>query len=168
MVDFRAMPVTDAAARVLLTDYFAARAASFPGGPSAYRTSFPEPHRFVPPRGVFVVARSEMGSDVGCGGIRLLDPLGGRRHGAGVTRFELKHLWVDPGARSTGVGAALLDELEARARAFGASELVLDTHVAQEAAGRLYARTGFVPISAYNDNPNATVWLGKNLTTELE
>ncbi len=168
MLHFRSLPVTDDAARALLTDYFAARAADFPGGLSAYTTSFPDPHRFVPPRGVFVVAQDSAGTDVGCGGIRLLDPLGGSRHGAGVTRFELKHLWVRPESRSSGFGAALLDELEARAKAFGASELVLDTHAAQEAAGRLYRRSGFVQISAYNDNPNATLWFGKNLTTELE
>lgn len=168
MVDFRAVPVTDAAAQVLLTDYFAARAASFPGGPDAYRTVLPDPARFVPPRGVFLVVRDDAGVDAGCAGIRLLDPLGGTRHGAGVTRFEVKHLWVHPDARSAGLGAKLLEELEIRARAFGASELVLDTHEAQESAGRLYRRHGFVSVTAYNDNPNATHWYAKNLTTELE
>lgn len=168
MVDVETVPVSDARAEALLTDYFAARAASFPGGPDAYRTVFPDPSSFVPPRGVFVIALDDEGRGVGCGGIRLLDPVGGTRHGAGVTRFELKHLWVHPDARSAGLGAMLLDELEARARAFGASELVLDTHRAQAAAGRLYARHGYVPVPAYNDNPNATDWYAKNLTTELE
>ena len=32
-----------------------------------------------------------------------------------------------------------------------------------EAAGGLYARSGFVAIDPYNDNPNATRWYGKTL-----
>ena len=42
-------------------------------------------------------------------------------------------------------------------------ELVLDTHHTLEAAGALYAATGFVAIEPYNDNPNATRWYAKNL-----
>ena len=34
---------------------------------------------------------------------------------------------------------------------------------ALEAAGALYARSGYETIAAYNDNPNATRWYGKAL-----
>ena len=57
-----------------------------------------------------------------------------------------------------------MTELVARARAFGAAELVLDTHHSLEAAGSLYARSGFTAIEPYNDNANATRWYGKTLT----
>jgi GNAT superfamily N-acetyltransferase len=57
----------------------------------------------------------------------------------------------------------LVEDLERRAREFGAAELVLDTHHSLAAAGALYARAGFEAIAPYNDNPNATVWLRKVL-----
>ena len=163
MVRFRTVAVTDAAAKQLLTDYFASRAATFPMAMGAYQTTFPRPSDFQPPRGVFLIASdSDNRADLGCGGIRLID------HHAGVTRFELKHLWVIPAARGTGAGRALLFELETRARAFGATELVLDTNATQAAATQLYRSSGFEEIAPYNHNANATHWFAKNLTTELE
>jgi GNAT superfamily N-acetyltransferase len=94
---------------------------------------------------------------VGCGGIRLLSdgPFG--------RRYEVKHLYLRPVTRGRGWGRMLLDELERRAREWGAGELVLDTHHTLDAAGGLYAASGFVPIDAYNDNANATRWYGKTL-----
>ncbi len=58
----------------------------------------------------------------------------------------------------------MLDDLERRAREFGATELVLDTHHTLEAAGGLYATSGFTAIEPYNENPNATRWYGKRLS----
>ena len=166
MVSFRGASVSDDASLALLAEYFSSRAESFPSSMGEYRTTFPVAADFEPPRGVFLIVEGEdlagEPADIGCGGIRLL------AHSAGVTRFELKHLWIEPHARRQGAGAQLLDELEARARAFGASEIVLDTNVAQEAATALYHRSGYERITAYNDNPNATHWFAKNLTTELE
>ncbi len=148
------------AARELLTEYFAARAEVFPGG--AYRPTYPDASAFVPPDGVFLVVEDEAAKaggrrEVGCGGIR--------RSPDGPTgvRYEVKHLYLDPSTRGRGWGRLLLDELERRARAWGAAELVLDTHHTLEAAGGLYASAGFTPIEPYNTNPNATVWLGKDL-----
>lgn len=161
MPSFREVPVTDDTAHQLLTEYFASRKESFPAEMGSYVTTFPEASQFLPPRGVFVLVNDGQ-ADIGCGGIRLL------AHSIGVTRFEVKHLWVRPELRGTGLGRTLLDELEARARAFGASEIVLDTNIAQEAAGALYRRSGYGEIAPYNANPNATHWFAKNLTTELE
>lgn len=56
-----------------------------------------------------------------------------------------------------------MTDLEDRAAGFGARELVLDTHHTLEAAGALYAASGFEAIDPYNDNPNATRWYGKPL-----
>lgn len=163
MVSFRTVAVTDPTAALMLADYFASRAATFPVAMGVYQTPVPDPAHFRSPRGAFLIATSEDGSfDLGCGGIRFID------HLSGATRFEVKHLWVVPTARGTGIGRALLNELETRARAFGASELVLDTNATQAIAGQLYRSSGYEQIAPYNTNVNATHWFAKNLTTELE
>ena len=65
--------------------------------------------------------------------------------------------------RTAAPGRALLAELEDRALAFGATEVVLDTNASLEAAGSLYRRAGYVDVEPYNDNPNATNWYAKRL-----
>lgn len=161
MVTFREAMPTDPTAAALLDQYFAARAEGFPAG-RAYRRPHVEADQFVPPAGVFLLLEGENlagePADVGCGAIRTIPdgPLGARR--------EVKHVWVQPHARRIGAGRALMLELERRALESGARELVLDTHDAQTAAGALYASLGFAPIEPFNDNPNATRWLGKPLT----
>lgn len=156
MVSLVPLDVTDPRAQALLTAYFAMRAETFPTG-QVYRPVFPEASVFTPPAGIFFVAVDDDGRDVGCGGIRRTadGPVG--------ARYEVKHLYVDPSTRGRGWGRELLDALEGQARAWGAAELVLDTHHTLEAAGGLYARSGFTAIEPYNDNPNATRWYGKRL-----
>ena len=78
-------------------------------------------------------------------------------------RFEVKHLWLAPEGRGRGEGRRLLQELERRAVAFGAEEIVLDTNASLEAAGGLYRSSGYVDIEPYNANPNATHWYGKHV-----
>ena len=154
-------------ARDLLSEYFAARAEVFPDG--AYRPVFPAASAFMPPDGVFLVvdARDDDMTEVagrtavGCGGIRRI------ADGPTGVRYEVKHLYLDPSTRGRGWGRLLLDELERRAREWGAAELVLDTHHTLEAAGGLYASAGFESIAPYNDNPNATRWYGKLLTQSV-
>ena len=160
MVTWRETQTTDAAAHALLTEYFTSRELGFTGG--TYTTTFPDPDRFVPPRGVFLVVEGEdlagEPADVGCSGIRRIDD------GAdGAVRHEVKHLWLQPHTRGLGYGRALLAELERRAREFGATELVLDTNNSLEAAGGLYRSAGFINVEPYNDNPNATDWYAKRL-----
>nr|WP_210422924.1 MULTISPECIES: GNAT family N-acetyltransferase [unclassified Cryobacterium] len=153
---FEPTPVADTEAHALLSEYFADRARDFPG-PQGYRTTFPTQEHFTPPAGVFLVARRD-GAAVGCGGIRRIDA-----GEAGGMRYELKHLYVRPAARGGGVGRAMMTELERRAAEFGAAEVVLDTNASLEAAAQLYRSSGYRDIPAYNDNPNATVWMGKVL-----
>jgi GNAT superfamily N-acetyltransferase len=163
MVSFREASVSDDAAHALLGEYFEARAASFPADQGRYHTAFPSPADFVPPNGVFLVVEGEDlagdPADVGCGGIRRLNP-GDHRD---PVRYEVKHLWLQPHTRGLGYGRLLLGELERRARELGADELVLDTNVSLAAAGGLYRSSGFVDIAPYNTNPNATNWYAKPL-----
>lgn len=135
----------------LLTEYFTSRELGFTGG--TYRIAYPEPERFVPPAGVFLVVADDDGRPVGCGGIRSLGP----------TRFEVKHLFLRPETRGRGWGGLLLRELESRAAALGATDIVLDTNASLESAAALYRSGGYEDIEPYNDNPNATNWYRKAL-----
>ncbi len=54
---------------------------------------------------------------------------------------------VTPAARGRGLGRRLLDELEVRARAGGATYLLLDVRADNAAARSLYERAGFEPLS---------------------
>lgn len=56
---------------------------------------------------------------------------------------EFRTLAVDPGARGRGVGAALLDLVERRARVAGESAIVLSSLPSMSAAHRLYERGGY-------------------------
>jgi GNAT superfamily N-acetyltransferase len=89
----------------------------------------------------------------GCGAVRSIDAQTG----------ELKRMWIHPGARGKGLGSRLLDELIARSRALGHRRLVLDTNGVLVEALALYAKHGFEPIPRYNDNPDATDFLGLRL-----
>jgi GNAT superfamily N-acetyltransferase len=154
MVELRPLRVDDPVANALLLEYFGVRAASFPG--HAYVPVLPDPSVFVEPDGVFVTVW-DADSPVGCGGIRRI------ADGPDGVRYEVKHLYLRPETRGRGWGRVLLDDLERRARDWGAVELVLDTHHTLEAAGGLYASAGFSEVEPYNDNPNATRWYSKPL-----
>lgn len=159
MVTWRETRTTDAAAEALLTEYFTSRELGFTGG--TYLVSRPDPAQFVPPLGVFLVVEADGSAgdpaDVGCGGIRRIEST------PEEIRYEVKHLWLQPHTRGLGYGRALLGELERRARAFGSTELVLDTNASLAAAGGLYRSAGFTNVEPYNDNPNATDWYAKRL-----
>jgi GNAT superfamily N-acetyltransferase len=180
MPEFSPVSVTDAGALKLLTQYFSDRETSFPSAQGTYRTTFPEPEQFMPPRGVFLLvsetpdetahetaAETEHATQggspagrayVGCGGIRRIED-----SPDGAVRYEVKHLFLQPHTRGRRWGTLLLAELERRAREFGAEELVLDTNSSLEAAGALYQNSGYQDIQPYNDNPNATNWYLKRL-----
>src|SRR5829696_785725 len=154
MVSIVATPVDSPAAHDLLEEYFHSREIGFAHQNVVYATVFPDPAVFTPPAGVFVVVEDDDGTGVGCGGIRRI------ADGPNGIRYEVKHLYLRPETRGRGWGRLLMDDLEHRAIGFGAVELVLDTHHTLEAAGKLYAASGFESIDPYNDNPNATRWFG--------
>lgn len=155
MVSLSPTRTDDPRAHALLGEYFHMRGETFPD--RVYTPVFPEPAAFEPPAGIFLVVADDEGEDVGCGGIRRI------ADGPDGIRYEVKHLYLRPATRGRGWGRLLLEELESRARDWDAAELVLDTHHTLEAAGGLYARSGFTAIEPYNDNPNATRWYGKRL-----
>jgi ribosomal protein S18 acetylase RimI-like enzyme len=157
VVSLRETPVDDPAAHDLLAEYFASREIGFAHQNVVYTITFPDPRAFTPPAGEFLLLLDDEDRPVGCGGIRRI-PDGDR--GA---RYEVKHIYLKPETRGRGWGRLLLDGLEERARAYGATELVLDTHHSLEAAAQLYRSTGFVEIAPFNENPNATRWYSKLL-----
>lgn len=154
MLELRPASPVAPESHAILVDYFTLRAEEFPGG--TYAPTYPVATAFEPPAGVFLLAGPE-GAPIGCGGIRRLAD-----SPAGI-RYEIKHLFLRPETRGHGWGRAILEDLERRAHEWDAAELVLDTHHTLEAAGALYARSGYTQIERYNDNPNATRWYRKEL-----
>lgn len=158
MPTFRIASPEAADARTVLAEYFTMRAAEFPGG--NYSPTYPTAAAFAAPDGVFLLVVDD-DDTVGCGGIRRVAMPDGE---LGV--FEIKHVFLRPRTRGRGWGRLLLNELELRAREFGARALVLDTHHTLDAAGQLYRTSGFAEIARYNDNPNATRWYRKQLDVD--
>lgn len=87
---------------------------------------------------LFLVAR-ENGTALGCGALRSL----------GEPVVEIKRMYVRPGARGRGVGAAILAELEREAIARGFRVVRLETGPLQPEAVRLYERTGYREIPCF-------------------
>ena len=105
-----------------------------------------------PPGGRFMVGY-EGDRPVACGGFRTWEP--------GVC--EIKRMYVDAEARRHGYGRAFLAALEQAARDAGFRRSVLDTLNAHVDATRFYDETGYARIPAYNENPYASAWFGKDL-----
>lgn len=83
---------------------------------------------------------------------------------------EIRLLAVAPGARGQGVGGALLDECERRARAAGATYLGLHTEDIMDHATRMYKRRGYVHLPELDFRPAPSAWVKgyrRNLTNEL-
>jgi GNAT superfamily N-acetyltransferase len=100
----------------------------------------------------FFVGRHD-GEVRGCVGFRLVD-----RETA-----EMKRMFVDPAARGTGGGAALLAAVEGAAVSFGAAAIRLDTRTDLVEARALYARHGYREVPAFNDDRYAEHWFEKRL-----
>ena len=89
---------------------------------------------------------------IGCVGLKPLTP------GVG----EVKRVFVSRTARGRGVGLALFEAVEQRARERGYDALRLDT--GGDDALALFRAAGFEPIADYNGNPHARHWFRKQLT----
>ena len=87
--------------------------------------------RLFAPNVQFFVARID-GVAIGCGGFALLPDYA-----------EVKRMYTKPSARRRGVGKALLNKIEAEARAAGVGMLRLETGIHQPEAVGLYERWGF-------------------------
>ena len=92
---------------------------------------------------------------VGCIALR---PLHGR-----PASGEVKRLYVRPEYRGQGVADRLLGALERYALERGYAALYLDTKDDLTAAIRFYQKHRYVSCERYNENPQATLFLSKNL-----
>lgn len=81
---------------------------------------------------------------------------------------ECKRLYVRPQFRRQGIADRLLDAMEEYAQRIGATFVYLDSKNDLEAAIRIYIRRGYVACERYNDNPQATLFLRRNLALTSE
>jgi GNAT superfamily N-acetyltransferase len=139
-----------AEARHCLEAYYRELATRFDEGFDPAATVSAHPEELLPPAGYFLMARRE-GEPVGCGALKIGDD------GIG----EIKRMWVASSARGLGIGRRLLRALELQAIAAGVDVLRLDTHRRLTEARRMYARSGYTEIAAYNRNPYAHHWFEK-------
>ena len=81
--------------------------------------------------------------------------MGGWRFRPDVTAFglsraaEIKRMYVDQGARRTGLARVVLAHLQGTARAAGADLMVLETGIEQPAAIALYTSSGYEPVEGF-------------------
>ncbi len=114
-----------------------------------------DPTDVAPGRGAFVIAYQDE-RPVACGAVRLIDP----------ATAELKRMYVEPGARGSGLGRRMVATLEQEAARLGATQVVLETGIRQTPAIALYARCGYRPIPLYGEytaSPGTSVCLGRRL-----
>lgn len=97
-----------------------------------------QPGEFAPPDGRFVVGYVGT-TPVASGGIRRVD----------ATTVEIKRMYVVPDHRGHGYARTVLAHLEERARALGASRVVLETGLKQPEAMRLYETSGYERIEGF-------------------
>lgn len=76
---------------------------------------------------------------------------------------EIKRLYVRVEHRGQGVAEALLETLEAYATEHGYKTLYLDSKKDLMPAIRFYRRHGYTPCERYNENPQATIFMRKEL-----
>jgi DNA-binding MarR family transcriptional regulator/GNAT superfamily N-acetyltransferase len=129
-------------ARWCLDHYFAELAERFEAG-------F-DPRRTLPAAGDLLLARFG-GQPAGCGMLKTLAP----------GRGEILRMWVDRPHRGLGIGARLLEALEARAAQLGHETVRLYTNRSLTEAIAMYRGRGYAEIPRYNSDPNATHWFEK-------
>ncbi len=155
---FRIAPVRDAADLDATVALFRAYAAALPidlayQGFEAELAAMPGP--YAAPTGALLIARGASGAALGCVGLRGLAP---------PDTCEMKRLYVDPGARGSGLGEALVAAIIAAGERLGYREMRLDTLPSMVGALALYRRAGFTPTGPYYDTPIAgTLFLRRDL-----
>jgi DNA-binding MarR family transcriptional regulator/GNAT superfamily N-acetyltransferase len=139
-------------AKWCLVQYFGELASRFDTGFDPGASLPADEHEMRAPRGVFLVARLRE-NPIACGALKL--------HGRAPA--ELKRMWVAPAARGLGVGARLLQALEAHARKAGARVVHLETNRTLREAIALYRRSGYREVPAFNDERYAHHWFEKSV-----
>jgi GNAT superfamily N-acetyltransferase len=115
------------------------------GGPDATPV---DPAEFAPPNGLFLVGYLDA-EPVATGGLR--------RHSA--TEYEIKRMFVVAAHRGRGLSRLMLSGLEERARALGASRIILETGSRQPEAIALYASSGYERIDGFGHYADAPLSL---------
>jgi GNAT superfamily N-acetyltransferase len=150
-LEFRPGRSDESPGRELLGELIAYFNAIYPGR-AARPGSVTTADEMVAPDGLFLVGYED-GAAVACGGLRRLED--------GIC--EIKRMYVVEGARSRGVGRALLAALEAAARELGYERVRLDAGPEQRESKVLFAQTGYAQIPPYNPNHIADYWAEKVL-----
>jgi DNA-binding MarR family transcriptional regulator/GNAT superfamily N-acetyltransferase len=141
----------DQEALSLLHEYYEAVGVVMRDTPEAIRQIVKDPHG-----GLWIAYLK--GKAVGCAYLHSLPTI--------PRATECKRLYVKPGARGHGAAHALLDAQEAFARKQGLERIYLDSKDDLKVAINLYAKRGYVPCERYNENPQATVFMVKNLADD--
>ena len=113
------------------------------------------PEQFAPPGGAFLVGYDD-GRPVCGGGLKRL----------GDDVVEIKRMYVAPAARGRGLARELLTALEDKARELGYERARLDTGSKQPHAEHLFRSAGYTEIHNFNDNPEASYWGEKRLSSD--
>jgi len=113
-----------------------------------------DPAEVTPPRGDFMLVREIATAEtVGFGAVRVLRP----------GTAEITRMWLKPDVRGRGLGRFLLRELENRARALGANDVLLAVNDQLAEACGLYRASGYRTVERFVDTPYATHFFGKSL-----
>jgi GNAT superfamily N-acetyltransferase len=130
----------------IVSEYYEAVSVVVREDPDTFRRLF-----FAEGSGVWL-ARLD-GAVVGCIALRPLD----------AVRGEVKRLYVQPGHRGLGIAALLLEALHEYAQSAGYQWLYLDSKDDLPVAHAFYKKRGYTPCPRYNDNPQATIFMRKQL-----
>ena len=156
MVDVAAEDPSSSDAKWCLGHYFAELGERFEEPFDADRTLPADAGELIPPSGAFLIARFT-GQPAGCGALKTLSP------GVG----EIVRMWVDRPQRGLGIGARILDVIEAEAVALGHRTLRLYTNRSLAEAKAMYRARGYTEIPRYNDDPYANHWFEKRLPSPV-
>ena len=140
-------------ARWCIAQYFAELGSRFEEGFDPSQSIPADDDEVRPPRGALLLATAD-GQPLACGAVKTIAP------GIG----SLKRMWVTSSARGLGFGRRILEALEAQARGLGLTTLRLETNRALTEAIQLYRSSGYVEVSAFNDEQYANHWFEKRLS----
>ena len=152
MIDIRAEAPDHPAARWCLDQYFGELERRFENGFTRAKDPPAPDTQFLPPGGIFLLARID-GAIAGCGEMKRVDDETG----------EIKRIWTAPAARGKGVARAIMDALEEVGRGMGYRTVRLDSNRALPEAHALYRKLGYRDIAPFNTDPYCHFWFGKAL-----
>lgn len=101
----------------------------------------------LPPNGSYLLVRDRSGGVVGTAALRRVSD----------TTGEMKHLYIRPVARRTGLGEALVRARIEDARALGMRWLIADTFKVNPELPTLYAKLGFVEMPPSGDSKSTAI-----------